>query len=69
MPQPDDMPVLEDRLYVRVKEACKIMGMAIPLYTLKSTKAVFLLRIAGHKTLIAVKDTHKWFEALPDKIK
>lgn len=27
MPPPEEISVLEDRLYVRVKEACKIMGM------------------------------------------
>lgn len=65
MPPPEDMPILEDRLYVRVKEACKIMGMGNTALYNEINKGRLPIKKSGRKTLIAVKDIHAWFEALP----
>ncbi len=67
MPPPEDISVLEDRLYVRVKEACKIMGMGHTALYNEINEGRLPIKKAGRKTLIAVKDIHAWFEALPDK--
>ncbi|PCJ99159.1 MAG: hypothetical protein COA45_06885 [Zetaproteobacteria bacterium] len=64
---PEDVPALEDRLYVRVKEACKIMGMGHTALYNKIKEGRLPVKKSGKKTLIAVKDIHAWFDALPYK--
>ena len=66
-PPPEEMPVLVDRLYVRVAEARKIMGMGNTSIYKEIKEGRLSIKKAGKKTLIAVADIHKWFEALPDK--
>ena len=54
MPPPEEMPVLEDRLYVRVKEACKIMGMGHTALYNEINEGRLPIKKAGRKTLIEV---------------
>ena len=67
MPPPEETPVLKDRLYVRVKEACKVMGMGHTALYNEINEGRLPIKKAGRKTLIAVKDIHAWFANLPEK--
>lgn len=67
MPPPEDVPVFEDRLYVRVKEACQIMGMGHTALYSEINAGRLPVKKVNRKTLIAMKDIHTWFENLPEK--
>jgi len=67
MPPPEKTPSLEDRLYVHVKEAKKIMGMGNTSIYKEMSKGRLPVKKSGRNTLIAIKDIHTWFENLPDK--
>lgn len=67
MPPPEEAPVLEDRLYVRIKEARKIMGIGNTSIYKEINEGRLPVKKHGKVNLIAVKDIHAWFEALPDK--
>ncbi|MDP7221967.1 MAG: helix-turn-helix domain-containing protein [Alphaproteobacteria bacterium] len=67
MPPPEDMPNLEDRLYVRIKEACKIMGLGHTSIYKEINEGRLPVKKADRKTMVAMKDIHAWFDALPDK--
>ena len=53
---PEAAPSLEDRLYVRVKEACKIMGLGRTALYNEINEGRLPIKKANSKTLIAVKD-------------
>ncbi len=65
MPPPEETPILEGRLYVRVKDACKAMGMGHTALYNEINAGRLPVKKSGRKTLIAVKDIHAWFDALP----
>ncbi|MGE4314244.1 MAG: helix-turn-helix domain-containing protein [Pseudobdellovibrionaceae bacterium] len=65
---PEDLPVLEDRLYVRVNEAMKIMGISRGSIYKEIGEGRLPIRKAGKSTLIAVKDIHEWFENLEESV-
>ena len=67
MPPPEETIDLEGRLYVRVKEAIKIMGMGRSSIYKEISEGRLPITKRGRKTFIAMKDIHAWFEALPDK--
>ena len=67
MPPPEETPILEDRLYVRVKEACQIMGIGHTALYGEIKEGRLPVKKAGRKTLISVKDIHAWFGNLPEK--
>ncbi|MBK7362132.1 MAG: helix-turn-helix domain-containing protein [Micavibrio sp.] len=67
MPPPDQMLDLEDRLYVRVKEAQKIMGLSRSSIYIEMSEGRLPAKKCDHKTLIAMVDIHAWFAALPEK--
>lgn len=64
---PEKTPPLEERLYVRIKEAKKIMGMSNTSIYKEISEGRLPIKKSGHITLIAVKDIHAWFDALPEK--
>lgn len=64
---PEEMPVLEDRLYLRIKEARKIMGIGNTAIYKEINEGRLPVKKNGRINLIAVKDIHAWYEALPDK--
>ena len=55
---PEESPTLEDRLYVRVKDACKIKGMGRTALYNEIKEGRLPIKKAGHKTLIAVADIY-----------
>jgi len=65
--KPEEVPALEDRLYLRVKEAMKVIGLGHTALYNEIKEGRLPVKKVGQKTLIAVKDIHAWFEALPDK--
>ena len=67
MPPPEEVPVLEDRLYLRIKEARKIMGIGNTSIYKEINEGRLPVKKHGKVNLIAVKDIHAWFEALPEK--
>jgi excisionase family DNA binding protein len=64
---PAETSVLEDRLYVRVKEAQKIMGLGRSSLYKEIAEGRLPIRKAGRKTMIAMSDIHAWFAALPPR--
>lgn len=58
----------EDRkLYVRISEAAKIMGMGrSSLYNEISSERIRIKK-SGRKTLIALSDIQAWFDSLPER--
>ena len=67
MPPPEESLDLENRLYVRIKEATKIMGMGRSSIYKEISEGRLQTFKKGRKTFIAMKDIHAWFEDLPDK--
>lgn len=67
VPPPEELPVLEDRLYVRVKQAQKIMGMGHTALYKEIGEGRLPVKKNGRSTLIAVADIHTWFASLPIK--
>ncbi len=63
---PEEAPTLEDRLYVRIAEAKKIMDMGSTSIYKEIKEGRLPIKKSGKKTLIAVRDIHAWFAALPD---
>lgn len=64
---PENEYIEDDRLYVRVAEATKMMGMGHTSLYKEISEERLPIKKSGKKTLIAVKDIHAWFDALPDK--
>lgn len=64
---PEQVPNLEDRLYIRVKEAKKIIGLGHTALYNEINEGRLSVKKAGRKTLIAMDAIHAWFAALPDK--
>jgi len=67
MPPPEERPVLEDRLYVRIKEASQIMGICKTALYNEIKAGRLKVKKAGKRTIIAVDDIHAWFDALPER--
>ena len=63
----EEAPSLEGKLYVRVKEAQKAMGMGHSSIYKEIKEGRLPIKKSGSKTLIAVKDIHAWFDRLPEK--
>ena len=57
----------EDRRYVRVKEASKIMGIGITSTYREIKDGHLPIKKMGRTTLISTKDIHAWFDALPSR--
>ncbi len=57
---PEEKPVFEGRLYVRVKEAQKIMGMGHTALYNEINEGRLPVKKSGRKTFIAMKDIHAW---------
>jgi predicted DNA-binding transcriptional regulator AlpA len=57
----------EERLYVRIKEAQKLMGMGRSSIYKEINAGRLPIKKAGRGTYIAIKDIHAWFAALPSK--
>jgi len=66
MPPPEDTLDLEGRLYVRIKEATKIMGMGRSSIYKEISEGRLATTKKGRKTFIALEDIRKWFGDLPD---
>ncbi len=64
---PEETPALEDKLYVRIKEARQMMGIGNTSIYQEINAGRLPVKKHGKTNLIAVKDIHEWFEALPDK--
>lgn len=67
MPPPEEVPVLEDKLYVRIKEARKIMGIGNTSIYNEINAGRLPVKKHDKINLIAIKDIHAWFENLPSK--
>lgn len=67
MPPPEEMPEPEHKLYVRIKEARKIMGIGNTSIYKEINEGRLPVKKHGKINLIAMKDIHAWFEALPEK--
>ena len=67
MPPPEESLDIEGKLYVRVKEATKIMGMERSSIYKEISEGRLPTFKKGRKTFIAMKDIHAWFDELPDK--
>lgn len=67
MPAPEEAIDIEGRLFVRVKEATKIMGMGRSSIYKEITEGRLPVTKRGRKTFIAMKDIRAWFDALPEK--
>jgi predicted DNA-binding transcriptional regulator AlpA len=67
VPPIEDVPALNDRLYVRIKEAQKIMGMCRTALYNEIKESRLPVKKMGRSTLIAVADIHTWFDRLPNK--
>ena len=65
---PERNQVSQERLYVRVKEAQKMMGMGHTSIYKEIKDGRLPIKKSGKKTLIAVADIHAWLESLPEKI-
>jgi excisionase family DNA binding protein len=68
-PKPlDESTAPEDRkLFVRISEAAKIMGMSrTSLYNEISSERLRIKK-SGRKTLIALADIQAWFDSLPER--
>ena len=57
----------EQKPYVRIPEAAKMMGMSRSSLYLEIGSGRIRVRKNGRKTLIAVADIHDWFKNLPEK--
>ncbi len=64
---PEETFDIEGRLYVRVKEATKIMGMGRSSIYKEISEGRLPTFKKGRKTFIAMKDIHAWFDELSNK--
>jgi len=64
---PENKYLEDDRLYVRVAEATRMMGMGHTSLYKEIGEGRLPIKKSGKKTLIAVKDIRAWFDALPDQ--
>lgn len=64
VPPPENV-MIEDRLFVRVKDAKRIMGMGHSSLYIEIKEGRLPIRKVGRKTLIAMDDIQAWFAALP----
>ena len=62
---PEDMLILEDRLYGCVNETMKIMGISHGSIYKEIGAGRLPIKKAGRNMLIAVKNFHCWYEQLP----
>ena len=58
-------PLSENRLYIGIKEACKIMGIGPTTLYNEIKEGRLPIKKAGRKTMISMSDVHAWFAALP----
>jgi len=58
---------LEGKLYVRILEAAKIMGISRSSIYLEMNSGRLKAKKNGHRTLIAVSEIENWAEKLKDK--
>jgi len=64
----EEAPSLEGKLYVRVKEAQKAMGIGHTSLYKEINEGRLPIKKSGSKTLIAVKDIYAWFDRLPESL-
>lgn len=64
----DAVQAKEEKLFVRVAEAMKMMGLGHTALYNEINASRIKVRKAGRKTLIAVSDIHEWFRNLPEGI-
>ena len=63
---PDENFDLKDHLFVRVKNAQRMMGLSRSSIYIEISEGRLPIKKAGSKTLIAVQDIHDWFDKLTD---
>lgn len=64
---PEQSDALKGRLYIRVSEAKKVMGMGRSSIYKEINAGRLPVKRIGRKTFIAVKDIHAWFDNLSEK--
>ena len=65
-PVPDEELDADGRLYVRVKDAKRIMGMGHSSIYVEIKEGRLPIKKVGRKTLISMQAIHEWFANLPD---
>ena len=65
--QPEAKANSENKLFVGIKEARKIMGIGNTSIYKEIKEGRLPVKKHGRINLISMKDIHAWFEALPDK--